>query len=611
MPGPRPGGPNRAIALAVALALALGLLLIVGGIVFPSIQHATQAPAVRPNPGGPIKHIVIFIRENRSFDNMFGLFPGADGTAYGRTPRGTRVPLGTASDHTLLDIAHSGVASQTAIDNGRMNGFSLLPGAIQDGHNASLTEFHQSQIPNYWRYAKRFTLDDHFFSTIAGASLPNHLVTIAGTSMNTDDNPILNAPNSWGCDSGKHTLVDAVNPLTGHHYFTKPCFNNKTLVDELQAAHISWKYYAPPRYHSGYIWSSLDSIRHIRYSSLWSQDVVPDSQFTRDLANGTLPTVSWLVTSEQRSDHPPFSICVGENWVVHELNSLMRSRDWKSTVVFMAWDDFGGFYDHVPPPRLNAIALGPRVPSIVISPYARPHYIDHARYDFASILRYIENTYHLRPLAYYDTHAQSIARDLNLHQKPAPPLLLKQHACPAGAYSHVRGFQATIVAKTVRGGQQSLLMKLRGTTAPARFVLRHRTVLQAKNHSKVGLSALIPGDPVLVVGQPTPDRALQYETIRIVDKNLVPVLEHAIVQSVDPTNNQIVIQRADGAIQLVDVSPNTRILVAYNGRSHRRGSLADLQPGAQLSVTGLLHRGTSTISSVRSLRIRAFTYILP
>lgn len=602
---------GRPIVLAVALALGLGLLLIVGSVVFPSVQHATEVPSNAPNSGGPIKHIVILIRENRSFDNMFGLFPGADGTTTGRMPGGRFVPLATAADHTLLDIAHSGVASQTAIDYGRMDGFTLLPGAVQDGHDTSLTEYHPSQIPNYWRYARRFTLDDHFFSTIAGASLPNHLVTIAGTSMNTDDNPILNAPNSWGCDSGKATLVDAVNPLTGRHYFTGPCFNNKTLVDELQAAHITWKYYAPPRFHSGYIWSTLDSIRHIRYSSLWSQDVVSDKQFTQDATAGTLPSVSWLVTAEQHSDHPPFSICVGESWVVHELNTLMRSPEWKSTVVFVTWDDFGGFYDHVPPPRLNAIALGPRVPTIVISPYARSHFIDHSRYDFASILRYVEASYHLKPLAYYDKHAANIGRDLNLRQKPLPPFLLKPHTCPPGAYSQVRGFLASIVAKTVHGKQRSILIKIPYTTTPARFVLRPSTVLQAKDHSRVGFSALIPGDRVLAVGQPTPDRALQYETVRIVDHDLLPVIERAIVQSVDPTNSQLVIQRGDGAIQLVDVSPNTRILVSYNGKRHRHGTLADLQPGAQLSVTGLLHRGTSTISSVRTIRLRAFAYILP
>ena len=353
---------NRRIALSGAIILAVGLLLLVVSMIAPGMQHTSQPPPSPASLGGPIKHVVILVRENRSFDNIFGRFPGADGTTTGRTAAGKVVPLLPAQDHTLLDVAHSGSASETAINNGRMNGFTLLPGAIQDGHDTSLTEFRPWQIPDYWRYAQRFTLDDHFFSTIAGASFPNHMVTIAGTSMNTDNNPILNSPNSWGCDSGKFTLVDAVNPLTGRHYFTKPCFNNKTLADELQAAHISWKYYAPPRYHSGYIWSSLDSIRHIRYSSLWTQDVVPDWQFARDASRGTLPTVSWLVTSEQRSDHPPFSVCVGENWVVRELNSVMAGPDWKSTVVFLTWDDFGGFYDHVPPPRLNAIALGPSCP---------------------------------------------------------------------------------------------------------------------------------------------------------------------------------------------------------------------------------------------------------
>src|SRR5207245_4175961 len=135
--------------------------------------------------------------------------------------------------------------------------------------------------------------------------------------------PIENTYHSWGCDAGPFTRGEQVDLHTGERRLIKPCFDMLTLPDELQRAGVSWKYYAPRQYQSGYIWSALNSIKHIRYSPLWQTNVPPTSQFLTDAAKGTLPQVSWLVMNENYSEHPPHSTCAGENWTVRELNALM------------------------------------------------------------------------------------------------------------------------------------------------------------------------------------------------------------------------------------------------------------------------------------------------
>lgn len=599
----KPKNWNAFILAAVVGALVAGVIIVASAI----SSQVSRVSRTRTVATGPIQHIVFMIRENRSFDSMFGRMKGVDGATRARLPGGRMVLLQRGPDHTLLDIAHSGTAAEQAIDHGQMNDFSLLPGAIQDGRDIALTQFRQSQIPNYWAYAEHFTLDDHFFSTIAGASFPNHLVTVAGTSVNTDNNPISTSPNSWGCDSGKFALVDAVHPLSGRHYYTRPCFNVPTLVDELQRANISWKYYAPPRNHSGYIWSTLDAIRHIRYSSLWSRDVVDTGQFVHDVRSNRLPTVSWLVPSAQQSDHPPFSVCVGENWVVHELNALMRSRLWRHTVVFLTWDDFGGFFDHVPPPRMNALSLGPRVPTIVISPWVRAHYVDHRRYDFASILRYIEDSFHLAPLAYYDRRAASIGSDLSYHQRPLKPFILHAHSCPKGAYSPVATLQGSAIEVIRSANQASIVLHIRSSTAPARFIVRRRTLIQTPNRIRLGLRAILPGDHILAVGHPSPDRALEYEGYKIVDSSIFPTTERGTVETVDPQDRQVLFQTRYGTIQVIFVSHRTRVIIAYKQGARRRGGLADLQAGSQIVVHALLHRGAAKLVHVKSIEVRTLT----
>lgn len=539
-------------------------------------------PAPTPVAGDPIQHIVILIKENRSFDNYFGRFPGADGTTVGRTSDGQIVPLIHTPDHTLLDINHAGDAAQVAVNNGLMNGFDRLQGAIQDGQDLALSQLSEPDIPNYWTYARTFTLDDHFFSTINGPSYPNHLVMVAGSSNNTVDNPVLNTYHSWGCDAGKYTKVGAANPITGQHYWIKPCFDMRTLPDLLDRAGVSWKYYAPSQYQSGYIWSALNSIKHIRNGSLWQTNVVDTGQFVQDVRAGTLPQVSWLVMNEGVSEHPPHSSCAGENFTVHELNALMKSPLWNSTVVFLTWDDFGGFYDHVPPPRLNAISYGPRVPTLVISPYARSHFLDHQMYDFGSILRYIEDKYHLPPLAIYDGVATSIGGDLDPRQKPIAPLILHPRVCPPGAYFTTTPLTGRVTGVINQVQQQAVLLRIPASPDPAKLVISGSSILQGADGHIIHVRDIQVGDSMTAAGVPSPDMALVYLGSRLTDLDLREVQDQAgFVLRWHPGSGVLSLLIAGGGLETVRLNRQTYSGPLRAGRPH-------IRRGDAVTVSGVL-----------------------
>lgn len=416
--------PILHIRLAIRLGLMASLLTACGvGVVATGGQPGDTGPA-----SSPIQHVVFLIKENHSFDNLFARFPGADGTRVVR--RGNRImPLGDTPYPFAPDIGHSRSALVAAVDGGKMNRFYLIPRAVRHGRDFADSAYTRAEIPNYWTYAGDFTLADHFFSTVMASSFPNHLVTVTSSPLNIDGNPVESSynPRSWGCDAASGTWVDRL--VSGGHRRVKPCFNVRTLAGEAQAHGVSWRYYAPSRGHIGYIWSTLDSIRHIRYSSLWSRNVLPEQQFISDVGRGRLAQITWLVPDLVVSDHPPASMCSGENWTVEQINAVMRSRFWKSTLIVLTWDDFGGFYDHVPPPHLNQLLYGPRVPAILISPYVKPHFVDHSTYNFDSVLRFIEDRFHLGHLTSLDARATSIGNAIHPNQRPLRPVVLRPRAC--------------------------------------------------------------------------------------------------------------------------------------------------------------------------------------
>lgn len=418
----------------IAISLVGVVVLLIGGIT-SCISLLSHSQTV------PIKHIVFFIKENRTFDNYFGTYPGANGTTTAMDSKGQMVPLHHESDQ-IPDINHSWQSALQAYDQGKMDRFdSIKQNAKQTKKtstgpytNNSLTQFYQSDIPNYWTYAQNFVLGDNMFSSLMGPSFPNHLYTIAGQSGGVINNPTTDknvgtlnrSSKGWGCDVANQQVQ--VKGSNGQVTLQEACFDFKTLADELDAKGLSWRYYAPPSGKAGYIWSTFDAIRHIRYGKDW-QNVVPTEQFMTDAANGNLPTVSWIVTPAKVSEHAPASVCVGENWTVEMLDALMKGSNWSSTAVFLTWDDFGGYYDHVKPQQIDGYGLGFRVPLIVISPYAKKGYIDHTQYEFSSMLRFAEDTLGLQTLTGRDHSANNMMGTFDFSQSPRPPLTLQQRTC--------------------------------------------------------------------------------------------------------------------------------------------------------------------------------------
>jgi phospholipase C len=397
---------------------------------------ADTARPVKPPAGGinAIDHIVILVKENRTFDHYFGTFPGADGATTGKLSNGKTVSLARGYDKMPHDICHVSACARTAMHGGKMDRFdriNLAADPLKPGSFLPYTQYSEDQIPSYWAYARYFTLGDRMFTSNAGASFPNHLFKIAATANGAYENPSGPDQLRWGCDSKPRQHVDSLT-VTGKHFLQEPCFDITTIVDRLDAAGVSWAYYSPAPGKPGFKWNALDAIRSVRNNpSRWKAHVRLDTTFVADAKAGRLPQVSWLVTNPQESEHPPQSVCRGENWTVKQMNALMQGPDWRSSAVFLSWDDFGGFYDHVPPPQSDVFGFGPRVPLLVISPYARSGFVDHTTYEFSSFLRFVEVRYGLEPLSSRDAAANDMTGAFDFTQKPLKPLLRTARTCPS------------------------------------------------------------------------------------------------------------------------------------------------------------------------------------
>ena len=390
-----------------------------------------------------IKHIVFLVRENRSFDHYFGLFPGADGASKGMLSNGQMISLGHATDATPQDLCHILACAEIGIDGGNMDGFDLLVGANKNNEFIAYTQMQQQDIPNYWRYAQNFVLADHMFSSAHSDSFPNHLYTVGATAHGVINVPVPPPTNpnesafSWGCDAPADYTVQRLDAQDNIDAVF-PCFDFPVLPQNLTNIGVSWKYYAVPADTLGYVFSTLDAIDYIRNGPLWSSNVVSDTTFIKDALAGKLPQVAWLTTGRHMTEHPPQSVCSGENWTVNALNAIMQGPDWKSTAVFIMWDDFGGFYDHVPPPPAeDRFGLGERVPFLIISPYAKAGHISSTQYEAASVLKFIEERFGLPPLTWRDAKANDTTDAFDFNQTPLPPLVLQPRACPVSAASTV------------------------------------------------------------------------------------------------------------------------------------------------------------------------------
>ncbi len=374
----------------------------------------------------PIKHVVFVVKENRSFDNLFGRFPGADGVSVG-WDYGVPRPLTPAVDRTSSDFPHDYAAALRGIDGGLMDGFDQGP----ISNRYAYTQFMPGQLPAYWGLARSYVLADRFFASAAGPSFPNHLFTIAATSANTHTNPgqpaaalraTLDAglSKTWGCDmaNGFVTVVDS----EGHDARVPPCFDVRTEGDLLSGEGIPWAYYGATNTQNGYVWSAYSAIRRYREdAALWQQHVFGVDGLLRDIGDNRLPPVTWVTPLSTLSDHPEYSICQGENWTAQVVDAIMRSPMWNDTAIFLTWDDWGGFYDHVPPVRLDDFGLGIRVPLVVISPYAKRGFVDHSLGEFSSVLRFIEDDWGLGRLTGRDRLSGDLSEAFDFSAPPRPP----------------------------------------------------------------------------------------------------------------------------------------------------------------------------------------------
>jgi phospholipase C len=386
--------------------------------------HAQQ-PSKRNPPGVEvIQHFVFIVKENRSFDSHFGKYPGANGATTGTISTGQVIPLSHEPDALPRDFCHTWQCAATSVDGGRMDAFDAVvtgPGMAcnLNGDYLCYSQLDGTDIPNYYTYAGNFTLADNTFSSIHGTSYPNHVYTVAAQSGGMIAQP----SSSQGCDSTAGASAQVIDEH-GHITFPFPCFDFQTIVDELSAAGVTWRYYSPD--HSPF--NPLDLVNHVRNGVLWS-NVVPDTQFVSDAQSGQLPQVSWLVTEGANDEHPPWSVCQGENWSVEQLNAIMQGSDWDTTAVFLTWDDWDGLYDHVPPPTLDQFGLGPRVPLLIISPYALANHISSTQYEFSSFLKILEERFGLAALTNRDQVANDMLDSFDFTQTPLPPLILSPRTC--------------------------------------------------------------------------------------------------------------------------------------------------------------------------------------
>jgi phospholipase C len=420
---------------AAMLATALGMTACSQG----TSGNAVPAPesgagnVLRAGSSAYIQHVVIIVQENRSFDDFFAKFPGADGATKGlmKTSHGdVEVRLkeaGLQSDN----LGHSHGSFETEFDGGKMDGFSLAKRALKKGVDIPAGRYpyryvNPTEIAPYWDIAKEYVLGDHMFPTQSSGSFTAHQDLIAGgTPVGGGKNVIdFPSPPFWGCNAAPGTVTSLITS-TGvylRHKGPYPCFSYKTLRDLLDDHSVSWLYFANTS--PWYVWDAFDAIKVVREGPEWNTNIVPDTQIFQTITKGELPAVSWVTPDAVNSDHPGNHADTGPSWVASIVNAIGESSYWNSSAIIVVWDDWGGEYDNVPPPQLDGQGLGMRVPMLLVSPYARetsstqPGYISHTQYEFGSILKFIEDNWSLGRLGTSDVRSKSLIDCFDFSQSP-------------------------------------------------------------------------------------------------------------------------------------------------------------------------------------------------
>ncbi|HET6877283.1 MAG TPA: alkaline phosphatase family protein [Jatrophihabitans sp.] len=467
---------------AVLTAAVFVVALVLAGCTAGHSKASRQSPALPQYSAShhyatagihKIKHVVMIMQENRSFDSYFGTFPGADGI-----PKGVCVPTWRAGkcerpfpDHADINAGgpHGAADALADYNHGKMNGFVVRahrefvkcqrahnPGCVGNTGRDVMGYHTASDIPNYWAYAKSFVLQDHMFESVRSWSLPAHLYMVSEWAArcatrvpSTCHTRLKGGPfTPYGWASGQHRATPA------------PRYAWTDLTYLLHKDHVSWGYYVMPGIDPDCprpfavtcppigqepatpgIWNPLPLFETVQQDHQL-RNIQPLADFERAATQGTLPAVSWVVPSGTVSEHPPSRVSAGQSYVTGLINKIMSGPDWNSTAIFLAWDDWGGFYDHVPPPKVDANGYGFRVPAMVISPYAKRGYIDHQILSFDAYTKFIEDDFlhgaRLNPATDGRPDPRpsvrenapilgNLVQDFNFRQPPRPPMLLPVH----------------------------------------------------------------------------------------------------------------------------------------------------------------------------------------
>jgi phospholipase C len=472
----------------LALVVFVISLLVVSS--FLMVSNAFSSSDNLATTSTKIHHIIFIIQENHSFDNYFGTYPGANGfndmnspccpTSLVTTPSVAMVSPFHANENTPVFIVgdelppgqmypnssdmmelgggedlqpfllpnetanggcctHSWEAAHTDYNNGLMNGF-----IVGEHSNQTMGYYDASDIPYYWDYASNFVLDDNFFSSLMGPSLPNHLYIASGSS----GNGTLANPNNYNWIR-QGAVEDNPSISTGPDLQIQYYFNATwaSMAQELSEHNISWKWYTGARNITApTFWDVLPLFSYFHQNlQLLRNNEVGTQNLINSLQNGSLPSVSWVIPGSAwspptypftatphilycvTSEHPPARPDCGMDYVSYLVNAVMNSQYWQSTAIVITWDDYGGFYDHVSPPQVDNYGEGFRVPAIVISPWAKHGYIDHTPYEFGSFLSFVEANFGLPKLGARDSvriGLNNMMNSFNFSQNPQPPLIV-------------------------------------------------------------------------------------------------------------------------------------------------------------------------------------------
>ena len=430
--------PAGRAANATAVPRSLTAVVLLTALALASCSSGSQAPfhvlpeaAARkhsPGVGDYIKHVVIIVQENRSFENLFAGFPGADAPTFGLNANGKKIPLQTVHFLPLVNVNHDFQPAIHSWDHGKMDGFNGTYSGLSPTY--PYAHMDRSEIAPYWDMAQQYVLADHMFPTEFGPSFTGHLSLIAGTTSLSRTKAVANNPigGPWGCDAAAGTITFTVNTKRKIESGPFPCYTQfRTMADVLDGGKLPWKYYSPAidADKGGILWSSFSAIKAVRYSNDWSNDVIsPQTDVLGDAKTGTLPSVAWVIPDWTWSDHPSSGSDLGPSWVASVVNAIGNGPDWKSTAIVIVWDDWGGWYDNARPPNFNDFrGPGIRVGCIIVSPYAKPHYVDHTQYEFGSILRFAEEAFGLPTIGaaddgYTDARATSLDNAFDFTQAP-------------------------------------------------------------------------------------------------------------------------------------------------------------------------------------------------